>query len=748
MTIAFRRSCRGFVAMLLLAAGMPALAASPYYITVQGQPQSITCTNDPAAPPPPGTSTFSFGPGAQLVWNFASAPTNIAIEFLANGNTVGNQASSVPTTSGAFALGASGGFPSFPLVPFPYVATIRAIPAAAGADGVEVTFTCNASGGTNYSVATIPAPAPNLVATPSAVTLPPTDYGVTSASSPVSISNNGAAAATGVALASSNPAEFILSGNTCSSTIAQGGSCTVNVAFKPVGTGARSGNLIVSRTGGTGVTVPLSGTGTGTVPPGQLTFPASSTFADLAVGSTSAPNNITVTNTGGALVTVASVVSSNSAEFPVTSSCTTVLSTATCNIAVTFKPTAAGARTGTITVTSDGTGSPQTIAVSGNGIAVSAPGQLSFNTAVTFGTQTLGTTSAPTNVTVTNTGGTAVGVSSISSSVPAEFGVAASGCTTVNPGATCALSLTFTPAAAGARNASITLVSNGTGSPQTIAVSGTGTSVATPGQLSLPGSVSFGTQQVGTTSAASNISVTNIGGTTVTVSSVTSSNATEFPVTSTCATVPAGAGCTISVSFAPSAAGTRTASITVNSDGVGNPQLVSASGTGSTAPPPPLTTVTLIEYHHAAWDHYFITGIPDEITKLDNGVFVGWARTGLSFKSYPLNTADSNTVCRFFSTSFTPRSSHFYTPFANECTIVKASPDWEFEGDVFNIPIPALDGSCPAGTVPVYRLYNNGQGAAPNHRYTIDFAVRAQMIARGWIAEGYGDIGVIMCAPV
>jgi hypothetical protein len=105
-------------------------------------------------------------------------------------------------------------------------------------------------------------------------------------------------------------------------------------------------------------------------------------------------------------------------------------------------------------------------------------------------------------------------------------------------------------------------------------------------------------------------------------------------------------------------------------------------------------------------------------------------------------------VCRFFSTSFNPRSSHFYTPLANECNIVKQNPNWQFEGEVFNIPIPDLAGVCPAGTIPVYRLYNNGQGAAPNHRYTTDLAVRAQMMAAGWIPEGYGDLGVIMCSPI
>jgi hypothetical protein len=50
--------------------------------------------------------------------------------------------------------------------------------------------------------------------------------------------------------------------------------------------------------------------------------------------------------------------------------------------------------------------------------------------------------------------------------------------------------------------------------------------------------------------------------------------------------------------------------------------------------------------------------------------------------------------------------------------------------------------------VPIYRLYNNGPGGAPNHRYTTSDAIRAQMIAQGWIPEGYGPLGVIMCSPV
>jgi hypothetical protein len=61
--------------------------------------------------------------------------------------------------------------------------------------------------------------------------------------------------------------------------------------------------------------------------------------------------------------------------------------------------------------------------------------------------------------------------------------------------------------------------------------------------------------------------------------------------------------------------------------------------------------------------------------------------------------------------------------------------------------IPEANGNCPSGTIPVYRLYNNGQGGAPNHRFTTSDQTRVQMLANGYSAEGAG-IGVGMCAPI
>jgi len=158
-------------------------------------------------------------------------------------------------------------------------------------------------------------------------------------------------------------------------------------------------------------------------------------------------------------------------------------------------------------------------------------------------------------------------------------------------------------------------------------------------------------------------------------------------------------------------------------------------------------TMVAVEFHHAQFDHYFVTVNADEISKLDVGFFVGWARTGETFKVYPTGTTGAVDVCRFFSTTFA-KSSHFYTPFASECATVKQSADWQYEGLVFAVGLPDSAGNCPGGTQPLYRLYNDGQGAAPNHRYTTSLATRSTMIAQKWIPEGSGTIGVIACVPL
>jgi hypothetical protein len=836
-----QRLLRALAAVFLVVASAGAGAASPYFITVSGTPASITCN----------TTSFTIGSGLTASWNFAPGSSQqIVSSFYINGtlinSTLPQSLSGIPSPQSLPSLSSNVAYSAT----IPYSVSYIVMPVDPDTDGVSVTFTCGASGGTNFKISNVPGPSAVLQASPSSVAFPATGVGATSATSSVTITNNGTADATGVAVANSNTTDFAIVSNTCGTTLAAGASCALGVQFHPAVGGARSATIGVTRAFGAGVTIGLTGTGVT-----SLTMPAIAPFASQAVGTTSAPNVLTVTNGSASPVTVSGVTSSNPAEFPVTTTCASVGAGATCTISVAFAPSGTGTRTSTITVTSDGLGSPQTIIASGTGTGGAAPGQLSVPATVTFGTQTVGTTSAASTLTVTNTGGSPVTVSGVASSAPAEFTVAGTTCTTVAAGATCTIGVTFTPAAAGARSATITVTSNGAGSPQAIAASGTGSTVATPGQLTVPASVAFPAQNVGSTSAPSVVTLTNTGGSPVNVSGIASSVPSEFAIVSNaCATVAAGASCTFSVAFTPAAAGARAATITVTSNGTGSPQAINATGTGTSVAGPgqlslpasvdfgtavpgtagitdgitlvnvgasavqvssvassnpgefgvtqstcatvnpgascavtiaftpaalgdrtgtltvisngtgspqaaalhgvgvaaPPATIDIIEYYHAEWDHYFVTGIPDEIAKLDAGVFAGWARTGLKFKAYAAGTAGSANVCRFFSTSFGERSSHFYTPFVTECGIVKQNPNWMLESEaVFAIPVPDLAGNCPAGTTPVYRYYNNGQGGAPNHRYTTDLSLRPGMtLVRGWIPEGYGDLGVIMCAPL
>jgi len=175
-----------------------------------------------------------------------------------------------------------------------------------------------------------------------------------------------------------------------------------------------------------------------------------------------------------------------------------------------------------------------------------------------------------------------------------------------------------------------------------------------------------------------------------------------------------------------------------------------AGATATVAAGPPI--VTVVEYHHAGFDHYFITPVADEKDKLDAQTppFQGWLRTGFSFIGYAKTgaPAGSNAICRFFNDHFAPKSSHFYAPHGLGCEATLAQfPDWRLEDDnLFDAMLPDGTGACPASTIPVYRLYNGGMGGAPNHRFVTSLAERQKMLDLQYVPEGAG-IGVGMCVP-
>jgi carboxypeptidase C (cathepsin A) len=172
-------------------------------------------------------------------------------------------------------------------------------------------------------------------------------------------------------------------------------------------------------------------------------------------------------------------------------------------------------------------------------------------------------------------------------------------------------------------------------------------------------------------------------------------------------------------------------------------------GTAAAATAP---NATVVEYYRAGVDHYFMTASPQEQRALDDGVQAGWARTGVTFLAWtdPAKApATARPVCRYYGRPEAGLDSHFYSAFGDECDAVAVQfpTAWQFESPaVFYVEAPdRATGACPPGTDPVYRAYDNRGDA--NHRYMVDAALRATMLARGWIAEGYGPQAVVMCAP-
>jgi hypothetical protein len=157
------------------------------------------------------------------------------------------------------------------------------------------------------------------------------------------------------------------------------------------------------------------------------------------------------------------------------------------------------------------------------------------------------------------------------------------------------------------------------------------------------------------------------------------------------------------------------------------------------------TLTPVVEYYNAGFGHYFMTADEDEITGLDAGAFdYAFLRTGREFQTYASQVAGTVAVCRFFTTpgTFGTKSSHFYTANPAECEGLKLNPAWVYEKIAFYIRVPA-NGACAAGTIPIYRMYNNGQTGAPNHRFTSDLSTyQAFTTSQNWSPEGIG-----FCAP-
>jgi Repeat of unknown function (DUF5648) len=156
--------------------------------------------------------------------------------------------------------------------------------------------------------------------------------------------------------------------------------------------------------------------------------------------------------------------------------------------------------------------------------------------------------------------------------------------------------------------------------------------------------------------------------------------------------------------------------------------------------------VVASEFYEPATNHYVLTTSSLEAAQL-HASDAAWGRTAFAFRVSDGPAPGLRPVCRFFG-SFGSKAAHFYTMDADECESVKLASGWMFEGGAFYAHPAQPDGSCPVGTRPVYRLYNDSRGGAPSHRFTPVHSERSRMIDLGWVPEGAGPYGVAFCVPI
>jgi hypothetical protein len=453
-------------------------------------------------------------------------------------------------------------------------------PTAAGAH--TATLTVNGGGGAAaQSVAlTGTGIVPTYSLAPTAIAFGGAAIGVPGAAQSVTLANTGTLALplTSTTLAGANANQFAVS-NTCGTSVAVGAACTLNVVFKPTSSGAKAATLNVAGGGGAGVqSVALSGTG---VIPTYTAAPTALAFGTQQTTVPSAPLVVTLSNTGTIALPFTGVTlgGSGAAQFAATNGCGTSLAAGTaCAISVIFTPVSSGAKSATLTVTTGGGAAATSVALTGTGIV---PTYSLSPTALAFGSEQTAVPSAAGMVTVTNTGRLALSVTGVAlSGTNANQYSATNTCAAaVAPAATCSIAVVFTPTAAGSKTATLSVSGAGGAATQSVALSGTG--VAPTFSLA-PNTLAFGSVVLNATAAAQSVTVRNTGTVVLPVAGITLAGAApgQFVSSDTCgSSLAVGASCSISVLFAPTAAGAQTATLAVQAQG-GATQLVNLSGTG------------------------------------------------------------------------------------------------------------------------------------------------------------------------
>ena len=374
----------------------------------------------------------------------------------------------------------------------------------------------------------------------------------------------------------SNSPEFIV-GVKLPVSMSPHSSATFTVVFRPTAAQSYSGTITISDFRNEAPEhISVSGTGISSRAATQslLSLSASSlAFGSLGLGSSST-HSVSFTNTGRGSITISGVAVSG-AGFTVNGFSTpaNVAAGQSLTLSVKFAPVQAVNYSGRLTVTSNASSSPSTIALSGAGVQ----SQIAVTPAsVSFGGVTAGTSNTQA-LTITNHGGANLIITHVSES---GSGFTYSGLSlplTIAPGGSAPFTVAFSPTTAGSFSGSLTLANNSAAPSLGIALSGTG--ITSSLQLSVsPASLSFGNVTTGS-SAANTLTLTNTGNANVTLSSHSVSG-TGFSVSGLALplTLSPKQSASFAVDFAPRSAGNVTGSVTIASNAKNSPVKVALSG--------------------------------------------------------------------------------------------------------------------------------------------------------------------------
>ncbi|HEY6185329.1 MAG TPA: choice-of-anchor D domain-containing protein, partial [Terriglobales bacterium] len=417
---------------------------------------------------------------------------------------------------------------------------------------------------------------------PTSLTFGSQSVGTTSAPQAVTLSSNGTAPLHITSISASG--DFAETDN-CGRGVAAGSTCTINVTFTPTASGTRTGTLTINDNSiSSPQAVTLTGTATSATAPVVSLSTTNLSFGNQALGVASAPQNVTLTNTGNAPLSITgiAIAGSNPGDFAQTNDCgTSVAVGASCTLSVTFTPTGSGSRSATLDITDNAGGSPQHVSLTGTGVG---PMVTLSPTSLSFGNQSVGTTSGAKTIQLKNTGNATLTVSSITiaGTNATDFAQTNNCPNSLAPGAQCNINVTFAPTNIGTRTAAMSVSDDALNSPQTAGLTGSGIFGTTNVTLT-PNKLSFGSQPIGSTSAAQTTVLKNTGQSILVISSIAIAgpNPSDFAQTNDCGnTVAVGASCTFTVTFTPTVSGNRSATLNITDNAGGSPQHVSLTGSG------------------------------------------------------------------------------------------------------------------------------------------------------------------------